>query len=105
MIDADSLTRDVFLEELRERLDALRMMEVDVPSRVDSTIMAIIAVPEDPFALDHFRLAAAHLLDGLEPEMAKEEGAADLLVDRMCALPDNLRLALRVAMERNEQPV
>jgi hypothetical protein len=105
MIDAETLTRDVFLDELRERLDALRLMHVEVPGRIDARVSVIVGAHNNPFDLDYFRLAAAHLLDGLDPDMAEDESSADLLVNRMCALPDNLRVALKVALERNEQPV
>jgi hypothetical protein len=104
MVDAESLTQNRFLEELRERVDALRLLNVEVPERIDAAVVDVIA-SDNPFEMENFRLAAAHLLDGIDPNMADADGAVDLLANRLYALPDNLRLAFRVAAERHEQPV
>jgi hypothetical protein len=100
-----ALTRDSFLEELRERADTLRTLNVDVPPQIDMAVSGVIEGQDDPFQLDVFRSAAAHLLEGLDPEMARDPFGADLLTERMCALAANLRVSLRVATERREQPV
>lgn len=105
MIDPNTLTRDTFIDELLERVDALRLMQVDVPPHLDSGVQSVVSAADDPFGHDLFRIAAAHLLSGLDPELAREEGGADLLEDRLAALPVNLQLSLRVAAERHEQPV
>lgn len=105
MIDPERLTRETFLDELRARIDALRVSRVDLPPRIDASVVSIVDGPEDPFEQDLFRAAAAHLLNGLDPEIAYEDGGVDLLEDRLAALPVNLQLSLRVAGERHEQPV
>jgi len=104
-LDAESLTPDGFMEELRERFDALRWRGVEVPDEADSAVLAVVSGFENPFEEDLFRAAAAHLLDGLDPDMAVDEQAKEILGDRVWELPANLRIAMRVAAERLEQPV
>lgn len=105
MLAPDDLTRDRFLEELRERLDQLRSSSAGIPERLDADVIAIVGASDNPFDRDLFRVAAAHLLEGLDPEMASVDGGAEILEERLAALPANLRLSLRVAAERHEQPV
>jgi hypothetical protein len=106
MIDPESLTEEVFLETLRERVDELRMLNADVPLQLHASVAAVLERLDDPFGYPTFRLAAAHLLDGLNPEMAEddEEGLA-LLSERLWALPANLRESLKLAAVRREQHV
>jgi hypothetical protein len=105
LIDPDILTRDYFLSELRERLDALRYEQVVVPPSFDAAVLTIVGGSENPFEQDLFRLAAAHLLDGLDPDILFTEGGVELVTERLSALPANLQLSLRVAAERHEQAV
>lgn len=105
MIDPEGLTRNRFIEELRERVDALRLAGADVPLRFDQDVLVLVTGGENPFDQDLFRSAAAHLLVGLEPEIASEPGGVELLEERLCSLPANLGVALRVAAERHAQPV
>ena len=105
MIEPDALTLDRFLAELRERVDALRYSGVEVPMHVDSSVQAVLAGQPNPFELALFRQSAAHLLGGLDPEMAEHDGGPEVLTERLYALPANLRVSLRFAAERHEQHV
>ena len=105
MIEPEDLTRDSFLEALNERVDALRLANVEVPLRLDQEVQNAIGGSGKPFEHDLFRMAAVHLLDGLDPEMADEDGGVELLEERLCALPTNLSVSLRIAAERHEQHV
>jgi hypothetical protein len=105
MIEPDALTRDRFLEELRERVDALRLAGVEVPLRLDQEVMMLVGAATNPFEETLFRMAAVHLLQGIDPEMAEEDGGPELLEERLYALPANLSVSLRIAAERHEQRV
>ncbi|MHB8468169.1 MAG: hypothetical protein ACYDCH_00190 [Gaiellaceae bacterium] len=105
MIEPENLTRTQFREELAERVDALRLHGVEVPLRLDQEIITLVGGRDNPFDHDLFRMAAVHLLDGLDPEMAEEDGGVEMLEERLCALPVNLGVSLRIAAERHEQPV
>jgi hypothetical protein len=105
MIEPEALTRDNFLEALHERIDALRLSEVEIPVRLDEKVQNAIGGSGKPFEQELFRMAAVHLLDGLDPEMASEDGGVELLEERLSALPANLGVSLRIAAERHEQHV
>lgn len=105
MVDPQRLTPESFLEELRERTDTLRTLGVEVPPELDSSVLDVVSSSENPFQHELFRLAAVHLLDGLDPEMADADGGADVLTERLWSLPANLNRSLRLAAERHEQHV
>jgi hypothetical protein len=106
MIEPDALTRDSFFEELRERVDALRIAGVAVPMRLELDLAAVFTgCTDNPFEEPVFRMAVAHLLNGLDPEIADETGGPELLEERLHALSANLGVSLKVAAERHGQPV
>jgi hypothetical protein len=96
----DSLTRDSFLQALFEQLEQLRAAQVDVPDDLDVAVERVLESSPETFELDVFRYGAAHLLHGLDPEMAEQQGGVEMLTERAWALAANLQNCLKIASER-----
>lgn len=83
----------IFLRRLHGLVDKLRGVGVDVPeSEFFDRLFADYACDSDLF-----RLGVAHLLVGLDPAIAEAPGGLEVLTERMCALPTNLRLLQDIA--------
>lgn len=103
--EPDELTRDTFLEALRERVDALRVRNVEIPLNLDSDVRGSLVGLENPFESGLFRTSVLGLLEGLDPSMVEAEGGSEVVANRLHALSANLRLAQEIAAERREQRV
>ena len=102
MVDPDSLTRDVFLEELRERVDEMRAAEIDVPADVVSAVETLLAHDQEVFQRNTFRQGAAHLLNGLTLDLFDSDEGALELEERLADLAANLRLTAELAAAEAE---
>jgi hypothetical protein len=101
-VDPNLLTHDLFVEELRERVDILRGANLDVPDGLISSVEMLLTREHDPFRNATFRLAAAHLLNGLEPELLDGDEGALELEERLADLPANVRLSAELAAAQPE---
>jgi hypothetical protein len=96
---SNSLTRDTFLESLQERIESLREANVEMPEGVDSQVETVVSSSPELFENELFRDGAAHLLEGLDADMAAQPGGPEMLEERLWALPGNLQTILEIAAE------
>lgn len=98
--EADSLTRTTFLENLDERVETLSGAGVDAPGDLETRVVRVLDEAAETFENPVFRYGAAHLLNGLDMEMAADPGGLAMLNERLWALPENLQNYVDIASER-----